>query len=220
VLIDTGGGTQSGMTAGTLASNLRAAGYRPEQVDEIYITHMHRDHVGGLVNADGRTFPNAILRIDKRDTDFWLSEDVMNRAPADVRDFFKFAMASVNPYRQAGKLKTFEGPTQLVPAVRAISAYGHTPGHTAYVVESKGEQLVLWGDLMHVAAVQFPHPEVTIQFDTDSKAAAAERKKAYADAARNGYLVGAAHLPFPGLGHLRQEGKGYVFTPVDYTPVK
>jgi glyoxylase-like metal-dependent hydrolase (beta-lactamase superfamily II) len=220
VLIDAGGGTQSGMTAGTLASNLRAAGYRPEQVDEIYITHLHGDHVGGLVNAGGRTFPNAILRIDKRDTDFWLSEDVMNRAPADVRDFFKFAMASVNPYRQAGKLKTFEGPTQLVPGVRAISAYGHTPGHTAYVVESKGEQLVLWGDLMHVAAVQFEDPGVTIAFDTDEGAAAQARQAAFADAARGGYWVGAAHLPFPGIGHLRAADKGYVFVPANYSVLK
>lgn len=217
VLIDTGAGTTSGPGAGALAGNLRAAGYRPEQVDEIYVTHMHGDHVGGLVNAGRRTFPNAILRIDKRDTDFWLSEDVMNRAPADVRDFFKAAMASVNPYRQAGKLKTFDGPTALVPGVRAVSAYGHTPGHTAYVVESKGEQLVLWGDLMHVAAVQFEDPTVTIAFDIDNAAAEKAREAAFADAAKGGYWVGAAHLPFPGIGHLRAGGKGYVFVPANYS---
>jgi glyoxylase-like metal-dependent hydrolase (beta-lactamase superfamily II) len=107
-----------------------------------------------------------------------------------------------------------------VPGVKAMSTYGHTAGHTVYAVESKGQKLVLWGDLMHVPAVQFQHPEVTIQFDTDSKAAAKERKKAFADAAKQGYLVGVAHLPFPGLGHLRSEGKGYAYVPVDYTPVK
>jgi glyoxylase-like metal-dependent hydrolase (beta-lactamase superfamily II) len=220
VLIDAGAGTTSGPNAGALVANLRAAGYRPEQVDEIYITHMHGDHVGGLVNANRRTFPNAVLRIDKRDTDFWLSEEVMNRAPAEVRDFFKASMNAVNPYRQAGRLKTFEGPTALVPGVRAIPAYGHTPGHTAYVVESKGEQLVLWGDLIHVAAVQFDDPTVTIAFDIDNKAAEQARLVAFADAAKGGYWVGGAHLSFPGIGHLRAADKGYVFVPANYSVLK
>jgi glyoxylase-like metal-dependent hydrolase (beta-lactamase superfamily II) len=126
-------------------------------------------------------------------------------------------MATVNPYREAGKLRTFEGGTELVPGVRAQPAYGHTPGHTVYVVESKGEKLVLWGDLMHVAAVQFPDPSVTIAFDTDSPQAAAARAQAYADAARGGYLVGAAHLAFPGTGHLAADGSGYRFVPLNYS---
>jgi glyoxylase-like metal-dependent hydrolase (beta-lactamase superfamily II) len=220
VLIDAGAGTFFGPALGMLVKNLRAAGYKPEQVDEIYITHMHGDHVGGLVGGGRRTFPNATLRIDKRDTDFWLSEATMNTAPADARDAFKGAMAAVNPYRQAGKLKTFDGPTTLTPGVRAISAYGHTPGHTAYVIESKAEKLVLWGDLMHVAAVQFEDPTVTIAFDTDNDAAAQARQAAFADAAKAGYWVGAAHLPFPGIGHLRAADKGYVFVPANYSALK
>ena len=128
--------------------------------------------------------------------------------------------SSLNPYIAAGKLKPFDGDTELVPGIKAVAARGHTAGHSIYLVESKGQKLVLWGDLMHVAAVQFPQPQVTIAFDTDSKAAAVQRKKAFADAARGAYLVGAAHLPFPGLGHLRSDGKGYRFVPVDYTPVK
>ena len=98
-----------------------------------------------------------------------------------------------------------------------MASRGHTAGHSTYAVESKGEKLVLWGDLMHVAAVQFADPSVTIQFDTDSKAAARQRKKAYADAAKNGYWVAAAHLAFPGIGHLRAEGKGYAFVPANYS---
>lgn len=220
VLIDAGGGASSGPTLGTLVKNLRAAGYKPQQVDEIFITHMHGDHVGGLASGGKRTFPNATLHIDKRDTDFWLSEDVMNRAPADVRGFFKAAMNAVNPYRQAGKLKAFAGPTALVPGVRAISAYGHTPGHTAYVIESKAEKLVLWGDLLHVAAVQFEDPTVTISFDTDNAAAEQARQAAFADAAKGGYWVAGAHLPFPGIGHLRAAGTGYVFVPANYSALK
>jgi len=220
VLVDAGSGAAFGPTMGGLVGNLRAAGYRPEQVDEVYITHMHGDHVGGLMTGTARTFPNATLRIDRRDTDFWLSEAVMNRAPAEVRDFFKGAMAAVNPYKDAGKLRPFDGATQLVPGVRAQPAYGHTPGHTVYVVESKGEKLVLWGDLLHVAAVQFEEPAVTIGFDIDEPAAAQSRLAGFADAARNGDLVAAAHLPFPGIGRLRAAGKGHVFVPLNYSLLK
>ena len=129
-------------------------------------------------------------------------------------------MASLNPYVSAGKFKPFEGDTELVPGIRAQSAHGHTPGHVTYAIESKGEKLVLWGDLMHVAAVQFPEPSVTIQFDTDSKAAMAQRTQALADAAKAGYWVGAAHLSFPGIGHLRKQGGGYNFVPANYSTPK
>jgi hypothetical protein len=89
------------------------------------------------------------------------------------------------------------------------------------VVESKGQKLVLWGDLMHVAAVQFADPSVTIQFDTDSTPAAQQRAAAYVDAAKNGYLVGAAHLAFPGLGRLQAgEGKSYRFVPINYSSLQ
>jgi glyoxylase-like metal-dependent hydrolase (beta-lactamase superfamily II) len=221
VLIDTGAAGLFGPTLGRLAKNLRAAGYRPEQVDEIYITHMHVDHVGGLMAGGRRAFPNATLRIDKRDTDYWLSQANLDAAPGDAKNFFKGAMASVGPYAKAGKLKTFEGATELLPGIRAQPAYGHTPGHTVYTVESKGTKLVLWGDLMHVAAVQFEDPAVTIAFDTDTGAAAKARQAAYADAAKDGFLVGAAHLPFPGLGRLRANGdKGYTFVPLNYSTLK
>ncbi|HSV45240.1 MAG TPA: MBL fold metallo-hydrolase [Ramlibacter sp.] len=222
VLIDTGAAGLFGPTLGNLLANLKAAGYLPEQVDEIYITHMHGDHVGGLMAGKDRAFPNATLRIDKRDADYWLSEANLNAAPEQAKDFFRGAMMSANPYATAGKLKTFEGATELVPGVRAMPAYGHTPGHTIYLVESKGEKLVLWGDLMHVAAVQFENPAVTIQFDTDSKKAAVQRKAAFAEAAKNGYLVGASHISFPGLGHLRSAtgGKGYTWVPLNYSGLK
>ena len=93
------------------------------------------------------------------------------------------ASASLQPYVSAGRYKPFDGDTPLVAGVRAVAARGHTPGHTVYVVESKGQKLALWGDLMHVAAVQFLLPDITIAFDTDPKAAAQQRKKAYAEAA-------------------------------------
>lgn len=220
VLIDTGAAKLFGPTLGNLADNLKAAGYQPEQVDEIYITHMHADHVGGLMAGEKMAFPNAIVRADRHDADFWLSAANLAKASAEMKDFFQGAQASLNPYVAAGKFKPFNGSTELVPGIKAVAAPGHTPGHSIYVVESQGQKLVLWGDLMHVAAVQFPEPSVTIQFDTDSKSAAVQRKRVYAEAAKQGYLVGGAHLSFPGLGHLRAEGKGYAFVPVNYSGLK
>ena len=217
VLVDTGAAGLFGPTLGRLAESLKSAGYQPEQVDEIYITHMHPDHVGGLMAGEKMAFPNAVVRADKRDADFWLSQANLDKAPAEGKGFFQGAMASLNPYVAAGKFKPFDGDTELAPGIKAMAAPGHTPGHSLYVVESGGRKLVLWGDLMHVAAVQFAEPSVTIAFDTDSKNAAVQRKRAYAEAAKQGYLVGSAHLSFPGLGHLRAEGKGYTFVPVNYS---
>ena len=217
VLVDAGAGSLFGATLGKLLTNLRAAGYQPEQVDEIYITHMHADHVGGLA-ADGKAvFQNAIVRADQREADYWLSPKNLEAAPADAKSFFEGAMVSMRPYIDTGRFRAFDGDTDLVPGVRALAARGHTPGHAAFVVESRGQKLVLWGDLMHVAAVQFPEPSVTIQFDTDSKAAAAQRKKAFAAAAKQGQWVGASHLPFPGLGHLRPDRSGYDWIPANYS---
>jgi len=217
VLVDAGAASLFGPTLGKLVANLKASGYQPEQVDEIYITHMHADHVGGLMDGDKRVFPNATVRADQREGEYWLSPANLEQAPEDAKGFFKGAQASVNPYVAAGKYKPFDGDTVLVPGVKALAARGHTPGHTVYVVESKGQKLVLWGDLMHVAAVQFPHPEVTIAFDVDSKAAAPQRRKAFAAAAAQGYYVGVAHVAFPGIGRLRPDGKGYRWLPANYT---
>ena len=220
VLIDTGAGGLFGPTLGNLTANLKAAGYTPEQVDEVYITHAHPDHLGGLTVNGAPAFPNATLRLDQADLDFWLDEARAKAAPADSKGFFQGAAAMLGPWVAAKKVNAFTGPTDLVPGVKAQPSHGHTAGHTTYVVESEGQKLVLWGDLLHAAAVQFPEPAVTIAFDTDAKAAAAERKKADIDAAKNGYLVGITHVSFPGVGHVRALGKGYEWLPVNYTSLK
>ena len=217
VLIDTGAAGLFGPTLGKLAANLKASGYQPEQVDEVYITHMHGDHVGGLTTADGKmVFPNAIVRADLREGGHWLDKAKMDAAPGDAKEGFQAAMVSLQPYVAAGRLKPFDGATELVPGVHAVPARGHTPGHTIYAVESQGQKLVVWGDLMHVAAVQFPQPSATMTFDSDSKAAAPQRALNYADAAKTGYFVAVAHISFPGIGKLRAAGKGYEWVPLNY----
>jgi glyoxylase-like metal-dependent hydrolase (beta-lactamase superfamily II) len=117
----------------------------------------------------------------------------------------------------AGKFKPFDGDTELVPGIKAVATRGHTPGHSSYVIESKGEKMEVLGDLVHVAAVQFPEPSITIKFDSDAKAAAVQRKKVFADAAKERYWVAAAHISFPGIGHIRASGKGYDWIPANYS---
>ncbi|NHZ93612.1 MBL fold metallo-hydrolase [Massilia sp. CCM 8733] len=220
VLVDSGAGGLFGPNLGKLVANLKASGYQPEQVDEIYITHLHPDHVGGIAKDGAAAFANAVVRADKRDADFWLSQANMEKAPADAKGFFQGAMASLKPYIDAKRFQPFEGDTQLVPGVKSTATYGHTAGHTSYLVESGGKKLLLAGDLIHVGAVQFDEPTVTIAFDSDEKAALAQRLKAFSAAAKDGTLVGASHLQFPGIGHLRSAGKSYQWVPVNYTQVR
>ena len=213
VLVDTGTAGLFGPTAGRVLANLKASGYAPEQVDEIVITHMHGDHVGGASIA---AYPNATLRLDKRDSDFWLAPEQV----AKGGDGAKAVAALVKGFADAGRFKPFEGSAsgvEIVPGVKAFPAYGHTPGHSNYVAESKGQKMMFWGDLMHVAAVQFAEPAVTVQFDSDPKAARPAREAAFAAAAKDGYYVAVTHVSFPGIGRLRADGKGYDWFPVNYS---
>ena len=221
VLVDTGSGGMFGFPA-ALQDNLRAAGYRPEQVDEVCITHAHPDHVAGLVAGGALAFPNATLRIAKADADHFLSEEAMNRAPPEGRTAFTAAIASIRPYQAAGRLKTFEGGAELTPGIHAVPTAGHSPGHTVYRIESKGETLLLWGDLVHAAALQLENPDIGIRFDADGKSAVEQRRKIFAEVAQKGWLVGASHISFPGLGHLRAtaDGKGYAWVPLNYSTLK
>jgi glyoxylase-like metal-dependent hydrolase (beta-lactamase superfamily II) len=215
ILVDTGAGIFLGPTQGKLLSSLKAAGYQPEQVDEIYLTHMHGDHLGGLL-ADGKAaFPNAIVRAAQPEADFWLSTAQMNAAPEHLKSFFQGAMSSLQPYIAAGKFKPFPGDGELTLGVSAKLVPGHTPGSTVYVVESQGERLVLLGDLVHVAAIQFADPSVAIRFDSDPSKAVAVRNKEFLAASDNRYWIGGAHIPFPGIGHVRAIGSGYEFVPTN-----
>ena len=220
VLIDAGAAGLFGPTLGNLVSQPQGLGL-PAGAGRRDLHHPPAPRSRGRHHGDGKAvFPNAVVRVDKRDADFWLSKDNLDKAPDANKGFFQGAQGAVKPYADAGKLKTFDGAGELVPGIKAVSTYGHTPGHTVYAIESKGQKMMVWGDLMHVAAVQFPEPAVTIQFDADSKKAAPQRQKAYADAAKNGHYVAVAHVAFPGIGQVRADGKGYRWVPVNYSSNK
>jgi glyoxylase-like metal-dependent hydrolase (beta-lactamase superfamily II) len=178
---------------------------------------MHYDHVGGLTAGGSIVFPNAIVRADKHESDYWLSNDKMKKAPDDQRLMFENAMTSLAPYIAAGRYKPFDGATELTPGIRTHPSAGHTPGHTSYVVESKGEKLVLIGDLAHFHYLDFDHPRMIGTYDTDGQMAVAARLKDFSDAAKQGYLVGAAHLPFPGIGHVMATATGFQWQPINYS---
>lgn len=218
VMVDAGTGELLGPTLDRLTTSMRAAGYQPEQLTDILVTHIHSDHTGGLTAGTRRVFPNATLHISQVEADFWLSEaNARNPAYARLQHWFAEAHAKVDPYVKAGKVQLFTGDGQLLPGIRPVASHGHTPGHTFYVLESKGQKLVFWGDLVHVAAVQFPHPGMTVTFDVDPQLAATTRQQAFADAARHGYWVALDHVSFPGIGHVRAAPTGYEWQPINYS---
>lgn len=221
VLVDTGTAKAFGPTLGFIADNIRAAGYDPQQIDTVLLTHLHADHANGLLAADGTmAFPNAEVRVAKADADFWLNEEIAAKALADAQPFFAMARAAVAPYVAAGKLKPYQPGDTLLPGVTSVDAHGHTPGHSGYLFSSKDRSILMWGDIVHSHAVQFARPEVAIEFDVDKEQAVATRKRIFADAAAQKLWVAGAHLPFPGIGHVRAEPNGYAWVPVEYGPVR
>lgn len=217
VLVDTGAGALFGPGAGRLQDSIRAAGYRAEDIDAVLLTHIHGDHSGGLAASGRMLFPNAIIHVNRRDTDFWLNPaNKATAAPGQQRNFDE-AAAQFAPYLAAGRVKPFDGAMELLPGLSTAPAIGHTPGHTIYVLKSAGREMRFWGDLLHAEDVQFAEPGVTIRFDIDSRAAAARRRTVFADAANRGYLVAAAHVGFPGIGYVRAHGGAYAWLPLRYS---
>jgi len=219
ILVDAGAGTWYGGGAfGRLAGSLRSAGYTPEQVDVVLVTHLHSDHVGGLTTKDGkRVFPNANIYVAKTESDFWLSPEIAAKAPKDAQPFFQSAQAIAAPYIKADRWHTFSGSETIVDGMQLVPLPGHTPGHTGYEFSSKGQRILFWGDTIHAQRVQLQHPEVTVVFDIDPTAAAATRNQLLPNLAREDVLIAGPHMLFPSLGRLHKEGSAYSWAPVAFT---
>ncbi|TFV49644.1 MBL fold metallo-hydrolase [Bradyrhizobium niftali] len=217
ILIDSGAGSLYGACCGHLLENLRAAGYTPEQIDEIYLTHLHADHVGGIAPQGKPAFPNAVIRVNQKDLDYWLDVKNESEAPKFLKPMFEGDRASLKPYLETGRLKPFSEGQELSAGIRAIPTTGHTPGHTSYEVTSEGKTLLVWGDLVHVAPIQFPDPAITVTYDSDTVSAEAERTGVFAHAARSATWIAAAHIAFPGIGHIRSVDGRFEWLPANYT---
>ena len=215
VLLDTGGAKFLGPTAGRLLQGLSAAGVEPAQIDEVYITHMHGDHLHGAVTPEGAAlFPNAVLRIAQQDVDYWLNPDVEAAAPAAQKGRFMPAKRAKAAYGE--RLKPFKQGDELTPGITSLAAVGHTPGHTCFMVTSGSAKMLAIGDLIHIAPVQFASPEVSIMFDWEQSKASSSRISLFDLAVKENILIAAVHLPFPGLGTLRKEGTSYAYTPLSW----
>ncbi len=212
VLVDAGCGP-SKPTVGRLAANLAAAGVAPDQVDAVVMTHLHPDHWGGLMDAEGRAvFPRAELLLHEAEHAFWHDDAAMAREPDPGRRklFFEGGRAHLAPYR--GRTTLFrEG--ELFPGITAIPLPGHTPGHTGLMLASGAETLLIWGDIVHVPELQVPRPEVTMAVDVDPARAIATRRRLFDQVAADRQAVAGMHLHFPALAHLAREGDAFRLHP-------
>lgn len=203
VLFDTGLG---GETLGILTA-LKSAGYSADQVDVVVITHMHPDHIGGLMVGGKPTFPNARYVTGTKEYDFWSPMGEDNRIG-------KLMISNVKPL--AEKMTFVSGGETVVSGITAIEAFGHTPGHMCYAIESNGQQLMLLADLANHYVWSLAYPEWEVRFDADKTAAASARRKLLGMAAADRVPIIGYHLPFPALGYVETRGNGFRYIPASY----
>ena len=203
IVVDTGFGRG-------LFDNLKKLGIKPEQVDAVLITHLHGDHTGGLARDGKPLFPNDAVYLaaqenaaaDKNAAALLACYGAKLRTvrPAGIDAAGAVSQAGGQDGQSAGKQAVSEA--EILPGIKAIAAFGHTPGHTAYMVESNGQRLLIWGDLVHIEDIQFPYPNIAVRWDTDPAAAIASRERIFAYAAKERIAVAGMHLRYPAIGYV------------------
>lgn len=212
-IVDTGSGNYLQPTAGHVQRNLAAAGIDPKSIDTVLLTHMHPDHSAGLTDmSDGqRLFPNAELVMHENELAHWFDDGAMAKVDERSRQlYFGAGREQVAPYKDRTRLFR-QG--EVFPGVTAVPSLGHTPGHTAYLIASDNDQLMIWGDTVHVPEVQTAFPEAGMAFDTDLAAAAASRKRMFDRVSADGILIAGMHLHFPAFSRLARRGDAYALYP-------
>ena len=200
-----------GSSLGRVVENLVLAGINVDQIDAILLTHLHPDHFGGMTIEGKQVFKNAEVYVSEADAKFWLSVESAEKAQPEFKPYFEMAADAIKPY--AHRLKPIPSNGEISAGVSALPLPGHTVGHTGYMFSSEKQQMLVWGDVVHNAALQFTKPDVTLAFDTDAAQAAAARKRAFDMAAADRLLVAGMHLPFPGLGFVERAGAQYRYHP-------
>jgi glyoxylase-like metal-dependent hydrolase (beta-lactamase superfamily II) len=213
-LMETGSGNYLLPTAGKLLENVKAAGVNPADIETVLLTHMHPDHSAGLTDmtTGKRNYPNAELVMHENEPKHWFDDAKMLKGTErEKKLYFQAGRDQVEPYRSRWRLFNKEG--EVFPGVTAIPRTGHTPGHTTFMISSGKEQLLIWGDTVHVPEIQTARPEVCMEFDTDKDAAAATRRKVFDMVATDRLMVTGMHMHFPGFSHLVRSGTGYRLIP-------
>ncbi|WP_108682645.1 MBL fold metallo-hydrolase [Methyloceanibacter sp. wino2] len=214
VIFDTGNGARGFVprpNGGWLAQQLGPAGFKPEQIDVVVLSHGHPDHIGGLVENGKLLFPNARYVTGAVDYDYWSGD----RPAGDLAQQAALYRDYVVPL--AEKTTFLKPGDEVVPGIRAIEAFGHTPGHLGFDIESDSKRLVFWGDCAHHQVASLARPDWHCVFDIDKEQAAKTRARMFDMVATDRVAVSGFHMPFPSLGYVeRRTDGGYRWLPHSY----